>query len=559
MEVIQRGATEVRTERDARALASRLNDANRTRPVVVVSRAAGQSAPYVDVEELVDALADLAEVHVIPTGDVSWAFSSAMPPHTQVYGGASRVYPVDLSWTSDPAESPLRFAFGPRDRDRVTELLISDAMGMALAAGLVEEQRLGKVQVASGRVLGTAGGRALVDTDRGVGTVWPELTVPDVAAERLFCKGMTLTGDLDPDSRRLDVRAALLPVTALLDEYAVGATVLGRVTRLDNGGCHLELVPGLRVFIDRRDAMADQSVPLGEFISVGEVVTAVVVAVGEATGKGWKLNLIDVDPDLEPHAAALLAGGPPWLKVPERVVLAETEREGVPTPATAQVDDSESLVEAGEARATGEELLTQFSAIRLERDGYLAELERARTRIERLEADRARLRTQAREAGNLADRRLRDAEALRGQVSMAANDDHLFADALDQFDFEVRLAWARRTTPDEKASLALAQYDVLDGFMQSLNDVDGISRQKVVDVVVDVLTGRVHDLDSRESHQLRVSDGGASRYVTREDGSTCWRVALQRNTAQARRLHFWQRPDGSVDLSAVRKHDDMRP
>ncbi len=61
-------------------------------------------------------LGELADVHVIPTGDVSWAFSHAMPPMTQVYGGASRVYPVDLEWATQPSRSPLRFAYGVKDR-----------------------------------------------------------------------------------------------------------------------------------------------------------------------------------------------------------------------------------------------------------------------------------------------------------------------------------------------------------------------------------------------------------------------------------------------------------
>ena len=133
----QLGVVHVKSEAEARALAARLNSGARTKPVVVISTAAGQSDPYVDEEDVLSTLGALAEVHVIPTGDVSWAFSHAMPPMTQVYGGASRVYPVDLEWAAQPSRSPLRFAYGVKDRQRVTDLLISDAMAMALAAGLL--------------------------------------------------------------------------------------------------------------------------------------------------------------------------------------------------------------------------------------------------------------------------------------------------------------------------------------------------------------------------------------------------------------------------------------
>lgn len=550
---VSESARLVRSESEARGLAASLNGPDRARPVVVVSTAAGQATPYVDVDELAEALADLAEIYIVPTGDVSWAFSVAMPPQTQVYGGASRVYPMDLSWATHPTASPLRFAFGIHDRKRVTELLIADAMGMALAAGLFKARSAGRLLAAGGVVLGTAGGRALVDTDRGMASVWPELTVPGVAAERLFVKGMTVSGNLESESRRLDVRDCLLSTASLVQAYAVGETVLGRVARVDKGGCHLELLPGLSVFADRSVVVADQNVPLTELLTLGEVVKATVVTLGATTGKGWVLDLIDVDPEAEPYAPALFAGGPAWLALAEAVAAPEVE-----PPADAVVIEElpEPVAPAG---STAEELASQLAAMRQERDGYLHELGVARTRVERLEGERARLRAQAREARNLADRRGRDADGLAAQLAVSANDGHLFADPVDQLEFEVRLAWARRTTPDEKSSLPLADYELRDGFIASLDEVDGISRQKVVDVVVDVLTGRVHELGSRDSHQLRESDGPNAAYVKRADGSTCWRVALQRNTPQARRLHYWQRPDGSVELSAVRKHDDMRP
>jgi hypothetical protein len=35
------------------------------------------------------------------------------------------------------------------------------------------------------------------------------------------------------------------------------------------------------------------------------------------------------------------------------------------------------------------------------------------------------------------------------------------------------------------------------------------------------------------------------------------RVSIEQNTPAARRMHFWQKPDGSVELIRVVTHDDM--
>ena len=89
--------------------------------------------------------------------------------------------------------------------------------------------------------------------------------------------------------------------------------------------------------------------------------------------------------------------------------------------------------------------------------------------------------------------------------------------------------------------------------------MQGIRRSKVVEVVVQVLTGLDAGLASRERHQLRTGLGGDDPPVVRNGGETCWRVSLQVKTPSARRLHYWVCADGSIELSSVRLHDDYRP
>lgn len=110
----------------------------------------------------------------------------------------------------------------------------------------------------------------------------------------------------------------------------------------------------------------------------------------------------------------------------------------------------------------------------------------------------------------------------------------------------------------EKRSLPLASYHVGPSFFASWQSIEGIDRQKVVGVIVEILTGRVHQLTGRETHHLRASDGGGAAFVARPDGPTCWRVALRQHpSGEAPALlaaRGWE-----VELSSVRHHDDFHP
>jgi len=73
------------------------------------------------------------------------------------------------------------------------------------------------------------------------------------------------------------------------------------------------------------------------------------------------------------------------------------------------------------------------------------------------------------------------------------------------------------------------------------------------------LTGLADQLPGRDLHRLRPGTGGDDPPVTRQDGATCRRVALQRNTPAAWRLHFWRCAGGHVELCRVVTHDDTDP
>jgi hypothetical protein len=589
----------ISSEPEARDLAHRvLTPGRRLWPVVVLTIPAGQKEPFGDPDEIKEAVGDLAEVVLMPTSDVSWAFSREMPPGTQVYGGAGRVYPVDHGWVADPARSRLRFAYSQQDRRRTTDQLIHDALEAALAAGLLEPRTDPRLQRRSGTVQGVIGSRALVTLDDlSVATVWEELTVPGVALERLVVRGQGVTGVYDPVSRRLDLRdglrftdpaSALAAVTAA---YQLGDVVLADVAAVTDDAVRLRLLPGVMVDVGKDAITSNANDTLRGLFTAGEIVTCRVVAT-----EPLRLRLDDVDDEEMPkRAPSLLLGGPPWLRLPEPdpqpppipaarppvvapgppvvedvplrrrptpLDLAPRGPIPVPRPVVALSVDG-TLGGADQTRVT--HLSNELAAERATRKGLAEDLAGLRDRAAQLENELAhatrvieQLQTRYRGADLARQRAVKQLRSAQSRTDHATSmDGPAFLNAEEQFRYEVYCEWVRRIPAAEKASKPLAEYVLAAGFLESVEQLEGISRAKIVAVVVEVLTDQVQHLAGRDVHQLRTG-GGGSPYVHRPDGATCWRVALQRDSAAARRLHYWRTPDG-YEFSRVALHDDYRP
>ncbi|MEV0891721.1 hypothetical protein [Promicromonospora sp. MEB111] len=312
----------VASEDQARELAAELQRQGRRWPVVVISTPAGHSVPFVDPQRVLDDVAGLAEVVVIPTGDVSWEFSSGMPPDTQVYGGASRVYGTELEWVHQPRRSPLHFAYSPDEDAHVRERLVGDVMRFAVRAGIVGAARSAPdATTIEGRVLGVLGTRALVSTDDGGQvTVAEELVLADVPLARVLAPGMRVTGVLDPVRRLLDVRGMLPDGDALRRAvhlaYRVGQVVLGRVESVEDEAVRIALAPGVHVRVRRADITGNDLDLLSDLFTVGEVILARRVP-APLDGLALRLDDVDESEDRPVPAIALLDGGPPWLEPPE--------------------------------------------------------------------------------------------------------------------------------------------------------------------------------------------------------------------------------------------------
>ena len=494
-------ATVIDSPERAQRLADHLLDPQRSRPAVLVTVAAGQPGPYIKVEAIVEAVSELADVYVLATGSITFALSDRLPAMTQVYGGAGRIYPVDPAWQSDPYAAPLRFAFGAAQGPVATDRLIADALGAVHAGGQSTRRAGATVHQVDGKVKALfAPARVWVGTtDGGVATIWQDLLFPGLPIERVFQRGMRISGALDVEQSRIDVSASVRKPGDALVDYAVGAVVLARVVSLDNIAAMVELYPGVRTGLSATEVTGNPNDQLMTLMSIDEVIPVRVTSRGGHDGRGWRLSMLDVEDDEAIRdSPSLLPGGPPWL------VMAEL----APEPA----------VEPSAQKA------------------------------------RTALRTAKQRSQQLA----KQLKAAKAEGKGQSDGDVLFLDPEKQFRYDVDVAYAHRISPGDKEIRPLREFRIGPDFLATLKAVEGVERGKVVDVTVEILTDLVTELDGRELHSLREGAGAAERDVRRSsDRARSMRVALQRNTPSARRLHYWKVGE-AIELSRVVVHDDMR-
>ncbi len=622
--------TRLTTPADAAALAARLQDPGRGWPVVVISTPAGSSRPYVDPETVLDQVTGWAEVVVVPTGDVSWAFSDAMPPHTQVYGGASRVYPVGLGWVRDVRQSPLRFAYSADEGERVRGRLVHDALAAAARAGLTTARPTGAARPAVGTVRLLTAARAIVVLDDGTrAAVAEELTLPGVPVERLLRPGMEVSGILDPATGLLDITGMIPSRDARLRlvhaTYKPGSVVLGRVVAVADDTVTIAVAPDVEAHVRRAHVTGTELDRLTDLFTVGEVVAARVVP---SPGVSLRLDDVDDSTDAPLPAISLLPGGPPWLEpagkggappagMPHPPAAAPPPATGEPgatagepavpagapaprprrpspadlragrtpppvpsppgasssgAPPSSAATSSSGASSTADRKAAARSLSLSLEAERAQTAALTQRAEAAERRALEFEAEVHGLRRelarfaeeQRTHEAEVRDLRTRLREAKRAErraVTTAAGagaPEAEFLDPVERFRHDVYLTWATEVPAVEKAARPLPDYVVGPKFLASLDQVHGVSRERVLTVVVWVLTGQAPYLHGLQLHPLRSGTGGDDPVRVRDaDGATAWRVSLQVNTPSARRLHFWRLTDGRVELARVVVHDDF--
>lgn len=171
--------------------------------------------------------------------------------------------------------------------------------------------------------------------------------------------------------------------------------------------------------------------------------------------------------------------------------------------------------------------------------------------LDGLKAQRERTRDQERRNERLT-KELRAERARAGRLGGKGGDE----DPGDALLAEIQAAWERLTTPADRERYPWREPLLGPDFLNSLDRVEGIRRDRVVEACAHIASGRAADIPGLELHPLRTSETGGAPQRERADGARAWRASLQSNAPSARRLHFWRLSDGGVELAKVVYHDD---
>ena len=143
-------------------------------------------------------------------------------------------------------------------------------------------------------------------------------------------------------------------------------------------------------------------------------------------------------------------------------------------------------------------------------------------------------------------RRMTDQEESRGYP-------RVYSDPEKQFRWEVEYEWLTGN-PEEERGESLTPYTIGEGFLDSMEAELLRGRAKIVQVIVDVLSG--HAWDRRKTHQF-IIPGKSVIQKTIPEGAVPWRTYVKRGAPGAARLTWWQYPDGTIELVHVGHHDDL--
>jgi hypothetical protein len=362
--------------------------------------------------------------------------------------------------------------------------------------------------------------------------------------------------------------------------------------------------PAVTVAVLRTDVTNSPFDDLRTLMTVGEVIPARVIA----TGPQWALILNDGDDDDDDEpivdAPSLLTGGPPWLvEEPEEAVADEPQSLApptlpMPTAAPEPVVDEPEAIEAPALVPTPSRpspamldrnrprpvpspaaghvwspqpaestraLLLKIDGLTAEVSGLKRDQDNFRTQLLAGADEREQLRYLLDQAERRANRAENDLKAARARLrkagstksATATSEGPQFADAEDGFRYLVLTQWATRTLPSEQGERPLPDYVIGPRFLDSLDRLEGIKKEKVADVVFEIVTGLAPQIPSREVHHLRTGPGGEDPARIRDDGAIAWRASLQVKTPSARRIHYWVLSNGQIEIARVATHDDF--
>jgi predicted RNA-binding protein with RPS1 domain len=129
-----------------------------------------------------------------------------------------------------------------------------------------------------------------------------------------------------------------------------------------------------------------------------------------------------------------------------------------------------------------------------------------------------------------------------------------------EFVGKLQQAWSVQFDGLQQAEFPLAEITVGTDFLSHINAMSLKDAKKLLDVCVDIASGRVWDMRGRRVHPLRGSRAGSARQRVRAaDGAKAWRCNLPNSGASGMRVHWWQIPSrstGCLEFASASTHDD---
>lgn len=274
-----------------------------------------QTPPSIDANDLEAQVGDLVLVFEIRDPGLTWQLSEMLPPDTQIYGDAARVYPVGDSWQHTPRQSPLRLIRPWNSARDQTERLVADAMSMAHAAGLLDPTPASSLVHTSGRIVGfpVPGQSAIVQLENGgFASLHRELIASEVPIEWALHTTQKLSGLHDRDTGRFLVQPQTPDTSQLRTIYPDGSVTLALTISVTDAHAVVALHPKVRYDVPSKAITANPLDRLELLLTEGEVVAVRVQH--EAAGASIALSMVDVDDDEKVlPSMPLLPGGEPWL------------------------------------------------------------------------------------------------------------------------------------------------------------------------------------------------------------------------------------------------------
>ena len=469
-------------------------------PVVAVSRPPdGSSLPAFPIAQFEEEIGDGAHVWTLEPDATFWLTDEVGKRFT-VHSGWVRVYPSDASWRTEERRAPLLQA--RPDARRWLRAAVEAVLDVAYRDGFrppasVAASTVRDVVTVAGMLNAT---QVLVCTQgRRQAAMRTHHLWPGLPAERLVAPGQMFSGALGT--------ASLLPefvpdppvqdVPARMAEFVGdGVITLARVRRVDAHRAELLVHPQFVVTVE------EAGVDLTALVHPDEVVTLEIVPMDGG-------YLASFSSDEPAPSMSVLPGGPAWLV-----------RESFP------VDEPVDAVQDGAPVVGSAE------------QWLCGEIEGLERRVRELEVE---------------NQQLRRAERERSRISIP----RVYLDPVEQLRLELDLAYLSRVDESERRRYPWpSHYAITPLFVESMDDLvkaGGISREKIVEVGVEVLSGLANENRSRAVKEWLESRNG--RPLVRADGSTAWRVRLQHKSNAARRLRYWRLPAGEVELDWVGVHD----